>query len=109
MPQHLRQYWKPQKGRVTLNYNWDAINAGSVVHVTASEYVPENPNEHFAHTDYRRFVGAATITVSNVSPHGPPGDPNNGVTFVVRVDWDQPLPIVTDITVFDEKPHIEGE
>ena len=53
-------------------------------------------------------MGAANITVMNISPHSTPEDPNNGVTFVVNVDWKEPLPIVTDITVFDETPVIEG-
>jgi hypothetical protein len=42
--------------------------------------------------------------VSNVAPHGPPWDPNHGVTFVVNVDWDGPLHVVTDITVLDDLP-----
>ena len=48
-----------------------------------------------------RFVGDATITVSNIAPHGPPFDPNHGVTFVVNMDFPTPLYIATDIVVFD--------
>ncbi|MFB7648345.1 hypothetical protein ACFC1G_27810, partial [Streptomyces sp. NPDC056085] len=51
-----------------------------------------------------RFIGAATVTVENISPHSPPYDPNHGVTFVVNVDWGSPLHIVTDITVLDGPP-----
>jgi hypothetical protein len=94
MPQTIRKYWGAFQGRVTLNYNWGAIDQDSVVMITASEY-----------NDQRvRFIGAASITVANVAPHGPPYDGNHGVTFVVNVDWGSPLNLVTDITVFDSKP-----
>jgi hypothetical protein len=94
MPQTIRKYWGAFHGRVTLNYNWPAIDQDSVVLITASEY----NNNHV------RFIGAASITVANIAPHGPPFDPNHGVTFVVNVDWGSPLNIVTDITLFDNKP-----
>ena len=94
MPQTIRKYWAPFHGRETLNYNWPAIDQDSVVLVTASEYNSQRV----------RFIGAASITVANISPHGPPYDPNHGVTFVVNVDWGSPLNIVTDITLLDNKP-----
>jgi hypothetical protein len=99
MPRTIRKYWGPHKGRATLNFNWPMINHDSVVLISATEYVTTTPpsNEH-------RFIGAASITVENISPHGPPYDPNHGVTFVVNVDWGTPLPIVTDITVLDSVP-----
>ena len=55
-------------------------------------------------TNEHRFIGAASIAVENVAPHGPPFDPNHGVTFVVNIDWPSPLTIVTDITVLDSPP-----
>jgi len=94
MPRTIRKYWGPLHGRASLNYNWAAIDQDSVVVITASEY-----NAQFA-----RFLGAAPITVANIAPHGPPYDPNHGVTFVVNIDWGSPLNVVTDITVFDQKP-----
>jgi hypothetical protein len=99
MPRTIRKYWGPFQGRVTLNFNWPEINHDSVVVVSASEYSVTTPpsNEH-------RFIGAATITVDNVAPHGPPFDPNHGVTFVVNVGWGAPLNIVTDITLLDDPP-----
>jgi Papain-like cysteine protease AvrRpt2 len=94
MPKTIRKYWGAHKGRVALNYNWPAIDQDSVVLITASEYA----------SNYARFIGAASITVANIAPHGPPYDSNHGVTFVVNVDWGSPLNIVTDITVLDNKP-----
>ena len=95
MPHTVRQYWRNLHGRVPLNFNWHLINHNSVVLIAASEYSIDvnSPNTS------PRFVGAANVTVSNISPHGPPYDGNRGVTFVVTVDWPQPLHIVTDITV----------
>jgi len=94
MPKTIRKYWGAHKGRVALNYNWPAIDHDSVVLITASEYA----------SDFARFIGAASITVANIAPHGPPYDTNNGVTYVVNVDWSSPINIVTDITVLDNKP-----
>lgn len=100
MPQTVRQYWWNVQGRTSLNFNWDVINHDSVVLVTASEYVVDDANP----AGSRRFIGNATISVDNISPHGPPYDPNHGVTFVVNVEWGSPLHVVTDITVMDGPP-----
>jgi len=94
VPQTIRKYWGAFTGRVTLNYNWGVIDHDSVVIVTASEYTAQKV----------RFIGAAPISVESIAPHGPPYDPNHGVTFVVDVAWAAPLNIVTDITVLDAKP-----
>ena len=97
-PQTARKYWGPFKGRTQFNLNWNIINHDSVVLVTAAEYVEAVPasNEH-------RFIGAASITVQNIVPHGPPFDPNgnHGVTFYVNIASDTPINVVTDITVLD--------
>jgi hypothetical protein len=105
MPRHARIFWGPRAGRSVLNFNWSwGINGtDAVVHVAASEYRAQTPDEgpvFIGLTNEPRFVGDARIWVENIAPHGPPADPNNGVTFVVFVDWDSPLPIATDITVF---------
>ena len=92
--QTIRKYWGPFNGRVTLNYNWAAIDQDSVVMVTVSEST----------ADGVRFIGAANLSVDNIAPHGPPYDSNHGVTFVVNVDWPEPLRFATDITVLDAKP-----
>ena len=104
MPHTVRQYWRGLHGRVPLNFNWNLISHDSVVLVTAAEYAVDAGSPATS----QRFVGAANITVSNVSPHSPPYDPNHGVTFVVTVDWPTPLNIVTDITVLDAKPEYVG-
>jgi len=107
MPQHIRHYYSdPMNGRVACNFNWPAITAKSIVHVTACEYVPAAGDAHggFAGVDRKRFVGAADIWVSNIAPHGPPFDPNQGVTWVLHIGWDTPIYVCVDITVFDEDP-----
>jgi hypothetical protein len=98
MTRTVRQYWPAFNGRAVLNMNWDIIDFDSTVLVTASEYALDL--NHPVRSP--RFVGGADVTVHNVSPHGPPYDPNHGVTFVVTVDWGTPLNIVTDITVIDK-------
>jgi hypothetical protein len=103
-PRTVRVYWGRFKGRVNLNFNWDAIQPGSVVHVTACESAPRPSHDPiFADepmpTDW--VTGGANVTVHGVSPHKNP----DGVGFILTVDWDSPLPIVTDITVFD-RPEI---
>ena len=94
MPRTIRKYWGAFRGRETLNFNWPVIDHDSVVLVTASEY----------NAQHARFIGAASIRVSNIAPHGPPFDPNHGVTFVINADWGSPINVVTDITVLDAKP-----
>jgi len=89
-------------GRNVVNLNWDAINADSVVMVSASEYTANS--QQLPDGSDQRFIGAADVTVANVTPHGPPFDPNHGVTFVVEVGWSAPLTICTDIAVIQNAP-----
>jgi hypothetical protein len=98
MSQTIRVFWGEQASG-PHNFNWPPITADSVVVITASEYDPAA--QAGADGSARRFVGAASITVLNVSPHGAPSDPNNGVSFYLAVDWVRPLNICTDITVLD--------
>jgi hypothetical protein len=105
MPVSIRHYWYGLRGRVVLNYNWDVINHDSVVLISASEAKwDRNSREPWKAP---RFVGHATITVSNIAPHGPPFDPNHGVTFVVNVDFPTPLYVATDIVVLDPPGHVD--
>jgi hypothetical protein len=102
VPVSARVFWQMNPGRNVVNVNWDAINADSVVMVSASEY---NANsQKLPDGSDQRFVGDADVTVANVTPHGPPFDPNHGVTFVVEVGWSSPLTICTDITVIENAP-----
>jgi hypothetical protein len=103
MPKTIRKFWPDPFSEVTaLNFNWGEINSDSVVLVTASEYVPQ-PNSPPG-TPLRRFVGDATIRVDDIAPHGPPFDNNHGVTFVVVVDFPNPVFVATDITLLDQTP-----
>jgi hypothetical protein len=78
-----------------MNLNTGDINEFSVVVITASETRPvgTNPNH--------RFMGNADVWVSNIAPHGPPFDPNNGVEWILHVDHPSDLSVLIDITVLD--------
>jgi len=71
-----------------------------MVLVSASQYRPNDADLHHS----PRFVGDATIRVRNISPHGPPFDPNHGVSFVVTVDWDSPL--YQDLMIMTGRPSL---
>ena len=73
-------------GHWNLNLTHPAINAGSRVVVSASEYATQ--------WNIDRFIGAAPVQVLNVSPH------NGGVWVWLQVSWNSPLNIA--ITVFVE-------
>lgn len=92
-----RLYWGPRQGVVSFNTNWSIINWDSVVIVTAASYVQQDPP-----TDDYRVTGP--ITVSSVAPHGPPFDPNNGVSYTINVNSSSPIPIVVDIIVLSNPP-----
>lgn len=102
VPVSARVFWQMNPGRNVVNLNWDAISADSVVMVSASEYTANS--QQLPDGSDQRFVGSADVTVSNVTPHGPPFDPNHGVTFVVEVGWGSPLTICTDIAVIQNAP-----
>jgi hypothetical protein len=99
MPRHWRHFWGPQKTNRFIA-NWSIIKQRSFVVITASEGSPDgegNPN---------RFVGDAHFQVDSIAPF------DGGVTFWVIIGetlpihatfnwWRDPLPLWTDITVFD--------
>jgi hypothetical protein len=100
MPKTIRVYWKARRGRERITFSWPAIGSNSVVLVSACEYRPaQGPPSLDVEPD--RVVGAVNVWVSNIAPHG--GDAS-GVTFVVNVESDYPIPIATDITVLDDLP-----
>src|SRR5262249_44719049 len=82
-------------GRVRMNHNDPRISEGSVVVVTAAEFKAVGSNPH------HRFMGDADVWGSNISPHGPPSDPNNGVEWILHVDFPTDLNILIDITLLD--------
>lgn len=102
MARTIRVFWRQQKSG-WFNFNWNGvINEQSVIHISACEaFFPDN--SLFGADGVSRFRGAAPIFVKNIRPHGPnPGDNiTGGVEFFVEIDWDAPLNIATDITVFD--------
>jgi hypothetical protein len=102
IPESVRVFWRMNPGRNVVNLNWAAVSADSVVMVSASEY--NASSQKLPDASHQRFVGAADIKVANVTPHGPPFDPNQGVTFVVEVGWGSPLNICTDIALVGNKP-----
>lgn len=101
-PMTIRIFWRMNPGRNVVNLNWPALSADSVVSVQASEYAAGT--QQLPDGTEQRFVGAASITVENVTPHGPPFDTNRGVTFVVNVGWSSPLNICTDVTLEANAP-----
>jgi hypothetical protein len=106
MPQTVRLFYGRVNGRFRANLNWDAIDKESVVVVTASEYMDSRSSGGiFADRPSQpRFVGDGNVWVSNIAPHGPPDDPNKGVTFVINIDWGEPIYVVADISVLDNPP-----
>jgi hypothetical protein len=89
-PRHARYYWGRRHGTLSLDFTWDAIRRDSVVVITASEgHPPITTNAP------ERFVAAAPFIVMNVAPR------DGGVVFGVRIEWDEPIGLWTDITVFD--------
>jgi hypothetical protein len=98
----IRIFWRMNPGRNVVNLNWPALSADSVVSVQASEYAAGT--QQLPDTTEQRFIGSADVTVENVTPHGPPFDPNRGVTFVVNVAWNSPLNICTDVSLLANAP-----
>lgn len=89
MPQHARYYWGKRNGTNRYDFTWDQIFHDSVVVITASEGKQPSTNSP------ERFVGDAGFTVMNIAPR------DGGVTFGVRIEWDEPIGLWTDITVFE--------
>jgi hypothetical protein len=82
-------------GSWSVNFNARDFQDNSVVLVTACEVMTLGNNPH------HRFIGAARVWVSNIAPHGPPFDPNHGVSFVINAEWGSNINILVDITLLD--------
>jgi hypothetical protein len=114
MSQSIRYVVRGVQGRVRQNFNWPAIRSNtSVVHITAAEIKPLDPNIPPRFKDpndpgqnFRYWLGDADVWVSNISPHlqdhfdGEPG----GVEFILHVNWSSPLDVAVTITVEDNFP-----
>ncbi|RKT08700.1 hypothetical protein BX285_7064 [Streptomyces sp. 1114.5] len=77
--------WTPGNGTFNLQIPWNVIGIDSTVVITASE-IDANGN---------RFVGAAAFQVSSIAPG------NGVVTFKINIGWGSPLPMRTDVAVFN--------
>ncbi|MFD4393522.1 hypothetical protein [Kitasatospora sp. NPDC058397] len=77
--------WTPGNGTFNLQIAWNVIGIDSTVVITASEI---DGNGH-------RFVGAAPFQVSSIAPS------NGLVTFKINIGWNSPLPMRTDVLVFN--------
>lgn len=77
--------WGPGNGVWNLQIPWNVIGVNSTVVITASE-IDGNGN---------RFVGAASFQVSSIAPAA------GVVTFKINIDWSSPLPMRTDVVVFN--------
>jgi hypothetical protein len=77
--------WTPGFGTHNLQLPWSVIGRDSTVVVTASEIG----------SDGFRFVGGAPFQVSSIAP-GP-----GVVTFKINIGFDHPLPMRTDVLVFN--------
>lgn len=95
MPKHARYYWGKRKGTLRYEFEWKEIRHDSFVVITASEGKPP-----ISTAAPERFVGAAPFTVMNVAPY------DGGVTFAVWIEWDAPIGLWTDITVFDREDDV---
>lgn len=93
MDRHIRVFWGPFRGRMTLNFNWPGvINAKSIVHISVSEALLNRPGHSFE-DNIARFKSDTKITLHSVSPH------DIGVTFVVTMDSPNYHYLTTDISV----------
>ncbi|WP_316525978.1 hypothetical protein [Kitasatospora brasiliensis] len=77
--------WSPGNGTFNLQLPWNVIGIDSTVVITASE-IDSNGN---------RFVGAAPFQISSIAPG------NGVVTFKINIGWNSPLPMRTDVLVFN--------
>jgi hypothetical protein len=82
-------------GRCRMNFNWGAINALSVVNITAGEAHDWESAHLLGGQMFTYNLGNANVWVSNISPH------NGGVEFILNVEWRNPLNVAVTITVED--------
>lgn len=83
--------WGNHSGTVKINLNWDVIRYNSCVFVSASETSSQDVS--VGGEVGQRILGAARVTVHNVSPR------DGAVSVWVEVEWGSPLPISLDYLV----------
>ena len=105
MARSTRYVLENQQGVTRQNFNWDAINIDSAVIVTAAEYGDWLGALSGVKTVGRPNLGAASVWVSNVGPHGVTGIEAGGVEFFLHTDWSSPLKVMVTISVLED---IEG-
>ena len=97
----FRHHWRGLKGLYKVQFDTSSIQQASVVVITASEF--RDKQTAFWDETLDRFVGDASIWVSNIAPF------NGGVFFYLHVDWGGGLlAVVTDITVLDPESLVVG-
>lgn len=102
MARSIRVLYRGQQGTIRKNFNWPPINLDSAVVITAAEFTPQfggfggGPK-----TLGRPLLGAASVYVTNVGPHGVAGAEAGGVEFLLHVDWHHPLDVIVTITVHE--------
>jgi hypothetical protein len=98
--------WVPNRqGRADLHFRDPDIHPSSVVHIAVSEATARGESQNIfgsgpSNQDWGANFGDAAITLQNVSVG------EGVVDFRVFVDWDGPLNLVTDITIFDPAAQI---
>jgi hypothetical protein len=91
-------------GRIRADFEWSIISKLSAVHISASEVKLPRPGGFgiAVLTAWQYELNpAADVWVSNVSPR------DGGVTFILHVDWHEPLLVAITITVEDRLPEEE--
>ena len=93
MPSHRRVFWGYHQGIKRYQLLWKEVSRKSVVLISAAEGLPPSPDVFsFVPT---RFVGDAVYSVENIAPD------DGSVFFVVDIRWPDPLPLWTDVTLFN--------
>lgn len=99
MARSIRILYRGVKGRVRRNFNWPPITKNSAVVITAAEWAIAGGL--FGPTVGRPILGEANVYVTNIGPHGPPGEAG-GVEFHLHVDWNSPLDVIVTISVLED-------
>ena len=97
MSRTIRLFYRQQKGRLPMNFNWGInppITHRSVVVMSAGEgTLTPGLGDPADHGTFK--LGAADVFVTNVSPH------DGGVEFILHANWGTPIDVLVDLTVLD--------